>query len=126
MIRKIDLFCNRGKVRSDTLLAALVLVKRDIETEPPFVLKPCEAAFHPAPGKIPVLIVGKVIIMGSVLNVHVVWGDVTSKSILPAAIFFVVKISLLIMWICPLSKKKPFSTLHLCVQVRYSLLKHYA
>ena len=29
------------------------------------------------------------------------------------------------MRVCPFSKKKPFSMLHLCVQLRYSLLKHY-
>ena len=73
MIRKTDLFCYGGEIRTDTLLAALVLVKRDIEAEPPVILKPREAAFHPAPGKIPVFIVGKAVIMGGVLDVHVVW-----------------------------------------------------
>ena len=77
MIQKTDLFCNGGEVRTDTLLAALVLVQRDVEAEPPVVLKPREAAFHPAPGKIPVIIVGQLVIMGIVLNVNVVWrgGD---------------------------------------------------
>ena len=74
MIRKTDFFCYGGEIRTDTLLAALVLVQRDVKAEPPVILKPCEATFHPATGKITVFLVGKAVIMGGVLDVHVVRG----------------------------------------------------
>ena len=74
MIRKSDLFCQGGEIRTDTLLTPLILVQRDVKAEPPVILQPRETAFHPAPGKLPVLIVGKAVIMGGVLNVHVVGG----------------------------------------------------
>jgi hypothetical protein len=75
MIGKADFFCNRGEVRPYTLLATLVLVKRDVEAEPPVIFKPGEAAFHPPPGKIPVIFVGQQVIMGIVLDINVIgWG----------------------------------------------------
>jgi len=75
MIRKTDLFCYGGEIRTDTLLTPFVLVQRDVKAEPPVILEPRETAFHPAPGKIPIFIIGKAVIMGGVLDVHVVgWG----------------------------------------------------
>ena len=72
MVGKPTLFCDRGEIGTHALLASLVLVERDVEAEPAVTFEPAMTALHPALREIEVFRIRALVVVGIVLDVHVV------------------------------------------------------